>query len=258
VRENRRDLPSDTRGWFRRGLRQGLGVHLFPLFATFVGIGSLGVGLGFPLWFVILSCVIVNAGPAQVILISQLGAGASLVAALLAVSMSSVRFVPMVVSMLPMMRLPSHGTRHMLLASHFVAVTNWVEGMRRLPALPPEGRFGYFLGFGVTIMSVCCFGVTSGFFLARYLPTPLVAALFFMTPIYFTVAIARAIQWKGEWVALGIGLVLTTIGASLGLRGFELAISALVGGSAGFAVYRWEKRVLAARQPAAKVVEGTD
>jgi predicted branched-subunit amino acid permease len=249
---------SGNKTWFVRGAKEGFGPHLFPLFATFVGIGSLGVGLGFPLWFVILSCIIVNAGPAQVILISQLGAGASLLAALLAVSMSSVRFVPMVVSMLPMMRTAQTGTLKMLLAAHFVAVTNWVEGMRRLPALPVEGRFGYFIGFGASVMAVCCLGVTTGFFLARYLPTPLVAALFFMTPIYFTVAIARAIRWKGEWVALAIGLILTTAGASLDLKGFELAIAALVGGSAGFAVYRWEKKQIATGKAALPLVEGTE
>jgi predicted branched-subunit amino acid permease len=227
---------------FRKGLIEAFGAHQIALFATFVGIGSLGYGLGFPLWAVLFTTPMLNAGPAQVILISQIGAGASILATVLAVSMSSIRFVPMVVALMPMMRTPSTRLSSLLIASHFVAVTNWVEGLRRLPPLPPEGRLPYFVGFGLVIMATCVVGNVLGYFLARHLPSPLVAALFFMTPIYFTAAVARAIKWRGEWLAMAIGFSLTIIGASMEMNGFELVLAALIGGGAGFALYRFDKR----------------
>jgi predicted branched-subunit amino acid permease len=236
-------LPERSQmNWFRHGLVSGFGVHQVSLFTTFVGIGSLGYGLGFPLWAVLLSTVLLNAGPAQVILISQLGAGAALFAAILAVSMSSIRFVPMVVSLLPMMRTPRTRLPMLMFASHFVAVTNWVEGLRRLPPLPQDGRLPFFIGFGLVIMATCMVGNVLGFFLARHLPSVLVAALFFMTPIYFTAAVARAIKWRGEWLAMIAGFALTGVGAWLNWQGFELVIAGLVGGTLGFALYRLDRR----------------
>ena len=236
-------IQHSGRFWFARGLKNGFGVHQFSLFATFVGIGSLGYGLGFPLWAVLLSTVLLNAGPAQVILISLLGAGAAIPAAVLAVSMSSIRFVPMVVSLMPLMRTAKTRLPSMLFASHFIAVTNWVEALRRLPLLPPEARLPYFVAFGIVIMATCMAANLLGFFLARYLPSPLVAALFFMTPIYFTAAVSRTIRWRGEWVAMILGFVLTALGSTLHLNGFELVLAGLVGGGAGFALYRYDRRL---------------
>jgi predicted branched-subunit amino acid permease len=235
------ELPSQAE-WFRKGLIAAFGVHQFSLFATFVGIGSLGFGLGFPLWAVLLSTMLLNAGPAQVIFISQLGAGASLVATIIAVSMSSIRFMPMVVSLMPMMRTQRTRLSSLLFASHFVAVTNWVEGLRRLPPLPVGARLPFFIGFGLIIMATCMVGNVLGYFLARHLPPVLVAALFFMTPIYFSAAVARAIKWRGEWVAMILGFALTAIGSWLGLGGFELVLAGLFGGGAGFVLYRFDKR----------------
>jgi predicted branched-subunit amino acid permease len=232
--------------WFKRGLIAGFGIHQFSLFTTFVGIGSLGYGLDFPLWAVLLSTILLNAGPAQVILISQLGTGAAIPAAVLAVSMSSIRFVPMVVSLIPMMRTVKTRLPVLLFASHFVAVTNWVEGLRRLPPLPAEARLPYFIGFGIVILCTCLAANFAGFFLARHLPAVLVAALFFMTPIYFTAAVARAIKWRGEWIAMGLGFALTLLGAWLDLSGFELVLAGLVGGGAGYALYRHDKARAAA------------
>jgi predicted branched-subunit amino acid permease len=231
--------------WFRRGLGAGFGIHQFSLFTTFVGIGSLGYGVGFPLWAILLSTVLLNAGPAQVILISMLGVGAAMPAVVVAVSMSSIRFIPMVVSLMPMMRTPKTRLSSLLFASHFVAVTNWVEGLRRLPPLPLEGRLPFFIGFGLIIGFTCLVGNVLGYYLARYLPPVLAAALLFMTPIYFTAAVARAIKLRGEWLALVLGFGLTGLGSWLELRGFELVLAGLIGGGLGYGLYRLDKAAAA-------------
>ena len=53
--------------------------------------------------------ILVWAAPAQVILISALGAGAPLIEVAIAVSLSAIRLFPMVVALLPLLRGP--GTR---------------------------------------------------------------------------------------------------------------------------------------------------
>ena len=81
-----------------------LSVFAYVLFGTYIGIGALGYDFGFSLLWVLLSTVLIWAGPAQVILISTLGGGAALIEVAIAVGLSGVRLLPMVVSLLPMLR----------------------------------------------------------------------------------------------------------------------------------------------------------
>ena len=76
------------------------------LFATYLGIGALAHDTHFSLGWVLASTALVWAGPAQIILISTLGSGATVVQAAIAVTVSAIRLFPMVVSVLPMMRTP--------------------------------------------------------------------------------------------------------------------------------------------------------
>src|SRR5207302_11036800 len=84
-------------------------VFSYVLFGTYLGSGALAHDFGFPVSWALLSTILVWAGPAQVILISMLGAGASLIEGAVAVGVSSVRLLPMVVALLPMIQRP--GTR---------------------------------------------------------------------------------------------------------------------------------------------------
>ncbi len=92
--------------------------------------------------------LLVWAGPAQVILISALGAGASLIEVAVAVGLSAVRLLPMVVAMLPMIKRPDTRAWKLLLPAHFTAVSLWVEAMRLLPKVPRENRIAFCNGLG--------------------------------------------------------------------------------------------------------------
>ena len=81
--------------------------------------------------------LLIWAAPAQVILISTLGT-ATLVEVALAVTLSSVRFLPMVAALLPMLKRAGTRQRDLLLPMHLTAISVWVEGMRLLPARPRE------------------------------------------------------------------------------------------------------------------------
>ena len=92
------------------------------------------------------------AGPAQIILISTLGSGATAVQAAIAVTLSAIRLFPMVVSVLPMLRTPQTKRRHLVLATHFIAVTLWVECYRLLPQVPRERRIAFVHGLGCGLL----------------------------------------------------------------------------------------------------------
>ena len=76
------------------------------LSATYLGIGALAHDTHFSLGWALMSTVLVWAGPAQIILISTLGSGATVVQAAIAVTVSAVRLFPMVASVLPLVRTP--------------------------------------------------------------------------------------------------------------------------------------------------------
>ncbi|MBX9715224.1 MAG: AzlC family ABC transporter permease [Burkholderiaceae bacterium] len=64
------------------------------LFATYLGIGALAHDSQFSLGWVLGSTILVWAGPAQIILISTLGSGATAVQAAIAVTVSAIRLFP--------------------------------------------------------------------------------------------------------------------------------------------------------------------
>src|ERR1700738_4333126 len=121
----------------------GSTVLTLVLFATYLGIGALAHDTHFSLGWVLASTALVWAGPAQIILISTLGSGATVVQAAIAVTVSAIRLFPMVVSILPMMRTPQTKRRHLVLVTHFIAVTLWVECFRLLPQGPRERRVAF-------------------------------------------------------------------------------------------------------------------
>src|SRR6185312_13201900 len=106
------------------------------LFATYIGIGALAHDSHFSLGWTLLSTILVWAGPAQIIVITTLGSGATILQSAIAVTVSAIRLFPMVASVIPLMRTPETKKRHLILVAHLTAVTLWVECHRFLPQVP--------------------------------------------------------------------------------------------------------------------------
>src|SRR5205823_6945934 len=111
----------DSRNWqtsaqaFAWGMRAiGSTILTLVLFATYVGIGALAHDTHFSLGWAMASTAFVWAGPAQIILISTLGSGATVVQAAIAVTLSAIRLFPMVVSVLPVVRSPGTKRRQLI------------------------------------------------------------------------------------------------------------------------------------------------
>src|SRR5437868_2654387 len=119
---------------FLGGLRGGAtSIYMVVVVGSYISIGALGHDLGFPLAWTVLTTLMVWAAPAQVILISALGAGAAPLEVALAVGLSSMRLLPMVVALLPLVRTPKTRTRDVLVTAHFTAISMWIEALRLLP-----------------------------------------------------------------------------------------------------------------------------
>ncbi|MEA2837395.1 MAG: hypothetical protein QOD89_1945 [Bradyrhizobium sp.] len=211
------------------------------LFATYLGIGALAHDTHFSLGWVLASTALVWAGPAQIILISTLGSGATVVQAAIAVAVSAIRLFPMVVSVLPMMRRPQTKRRHLLFTTHFIAITMWVECFRLLPHVPRERRITFTNGLGVGLMSVCLIATALGYGLAANLPQLFGAAILLLTPLAFLLSTARNCRHLADVVALAMGLALFPFVSMLN-TGVDILISGVSAGTVAYGVHWWRER----------------
>ena len=231
------NFVSDTAAWLG-GIRSAwLSVFAYVLFGTYIGIGALAYDFNFSLAWVIWSTLLVWAGPAQVILISTLGGGAQLIEVAIAVGLSGVRLLPMVVSLMPLLRAPQTRSYQLLLPAHFTAVSMWVESMRLAPQMPVERRIAFCNGLASGYMMSAMIATVAGYYLAARLPILLTAALLFLTPMSFLVSIARNSSILVDRLAMIFGLIL---GPVLAFQNVELDVmwAGIAGGTLAYIAHR--------------------
>ena len=212
------------------------------LIAGSLGFGALtrdmGLGIGFAIW----SSLLLYALPAQVVLADQIGRGASIWAAAFAVSLTAVRLLPMVVTLMPCLRDPKGRRWLEILAVHFIAVTAWIEGHRRLGPLPVELRIWHFIGFGLSFMLCTVGGSMVGYGLAAVVPTAISAALLFFTPAYFMLSLITTARERGDTLAIVLGVVIGPV-VYLAAPGLDLLVAGLVGGTIAYQAGRRMRRL---------------
>jgi len=222
---------------FRRGFAAAWrSVFAYVLLGTYIGIGALAHDFGFSLGWMILSTLLIWAAPAQVILISTLGS-ASVIEVALAVGLSSVRFMPMVVALLPMLRDARTRPRHLIVPAHLTAISVWVEAMRLLPNEPRGRRIAFFNGLAVGLISPAVAASAVGYSMAAGVPAAFAAGLLFLTPLSMLMSITRNSRALIDRLALGLGLVIGPVMAASKI-GLDLLWTGVIAGTAAYAIHR--------------------
>jgi predicted branched-subunit amino acid permease len=212
-------------------------VLAYVLVGTYVGIAALAHDFGFSLWWVVASTLLLWVAPGQLILISALGAGATALETAVAVGVSGARLLPMVVSLLPLMREKDTPIRRLILPAHLTAVSMWIEAQHLLPAMPREMRVPFANGLGVGFMLAAHAGTFVGYYLVGSLPPLLTAALLFLTPMSFLISTTRNCRVLADWLALVIGMLLGPLLVWWQV-GFDLVWTGILGGSAAYGIHR--------------------
>lgn len=229
------ELPARTgREWFLLGMRASISIPALILTAAFVGFAGLARETGLSLGETLAMTGLIWALPSIVVLTGALTSGMGLVPAAIAVALASVRLMPMTMALMPMVKVPGKTrTWHLLIASHFVAVTAWVFAMRTLPELPRAARLPYFSGFGsgVTSFVFCMTGIA--YMAVERLPDVVAGALVLVTPVYFLCSLWGAARLNVDKAAMVVGLVLGPV-VYLYLPGLDLLWTGLIGGTAAF------------------------
>lgn len=233
------------RHWYLRGTRAAFSIPGLILSSAFVGFAGLAKAAGLTLWQSVFMVGVIWALPAKVVLIGAILSGASLPAAAFAVALSSIRLMPMVVTLVPEMR--SERTPRWVLysLSHFVAVTSWVLAMEQLRNVPRAMRTSYYAGLGGTLVFANMILVGVVYVLADALPPIVMAALLLLTPIYFLTSLWGSARESAAHVAMVLGMAGGPL-VHLFAPEFDLLIAGLAGGTLAFL---WHKTIRA-RRPA--------
>lgn len=220
-----------------RGIRRGLGMPGWVLFASFLGFGAFveAADLGFD--HALAMVILVWALPSKVILVTSISEGVGLVATFGAVALSAVRMMPMTVALIPELRVPDAPRWPDFIAAQFVAITVWIAMIRDLPDIPVADRRRYFLAIGITCMVMGLIGTVIGYAMAGRVPSLVTAALLFMTPIYFALSMAGAARERLDLMAVAAGLILGPVFIHLTPQ-LDLLWTGLVGGTVVYLIDR--------------------
>lgn len=233
--------PQSSRHWFLVG---ALGIFSIPaliLMTSFVGFAAFALEAGLTRSEAMFMTLMVWALPAKMILTGMLASGAHLLAITLAVTLSSIRMMPMVASLVPDIRSPRTPVWLLLFLSHFVAITAWVFTTQRIGTIPREGRVAYFAGFGITLTLVntllvgVCYGLVATF------PPAVAGVLFFVTPVYFISSIWATSRLTVVRIAYVIGVVAGPLLAVV-MPGFDILVAGIGGGTLAYVIDRFVLR----------------
>lgn len=235
-------LSASKRGtWFLKGMQGLFSIPAIILMISFVGFSAFALESGVSRTQAMVMTATVWALPAKMILIGTMTSGANLLGIFLAVSLSSIRMMPMVASLMPEIRSSRTPTWLLLLLSHFVAITAWVFAMGTIKDVPRDARVAYFAGFGITLVTVntllvgLCYGLVSQF------PPAVAGLLFFLTPVYFVVSIWATARQSVVKVAFVVGVIAGPVLAIL-TPGFDILLAGLGGGTLAYLIDRYAVR----------------
>jgi predicted branched-subunit amino acid permease len=210
------------------------------LAAGYLGFGALANGSAFPLWAALSCTLTIFALPGQLALLEMSIAGSAPVMIVITVALTSARFLPMTVALLPMLREAGRPTWRIYAAVHLLAMTGWAASMRRCPELPHEQRLPWFVGFALTNWVACLVSTAAGYLLAESLPPLVRQGLVFVGPLYFVLILTGETRTRHGVVALACGAVAGPL-VYLMAPQWSVLLGGLIGGTVAWSVLRTKR-----------------
>ena len=193
-------------GVVKRAIYDAIGLPALVLVASMAGFGSLARESGLGLGMGLLATAGVWGLPGQLALAELYAAGAGAVAVVLAVSLANARFLPMAVSLMPLMDAGVKKKSRLFLVVQLLSINSWAASLRRFPELAAQLRVVYFVVFALVCMSAGLVGTALGYLSLGVLPRPVSLGLIFLNPVFFAIVFAGTTERM--WVnALILGAV---------------------------------------------------
>ena len=223
-------------GW-RLGVRDAFGIPVAILAAGFIGYGSLAEEYGLSIAHSVFASLAIWALPGQLILIEMHSIGAAAIAIVLASTLSGARFLPMSMSLLPLVRDPRHGNATVYFAAQLISMIGWTMAMRRCPDLRSEERIPYLIGFQLTCIGTAAASVVAGHLLAGALPPLVRLGLVFLAPVYFLMILIGDLRTRLAAIAVICGAVAGPLLYVVNPQ-WSVVAAGIIGGTAAYLIQR--------------------
>ena len=225
-------MISDARAVTRLAMRDAVGFPSITLLASMTGFGSLVHESGLPFMMAIAATVGIWGLPGQLALVEMHVAGVSAFFVILGVALANARFLPMVVSFMPLMNVEGSRTRWNFALVQMLSINSWAAGLKRFPEIARKFRRRYYIVFAVICMSAGILGTVIGYFGVGLMPRPIALGLIFMNPLFFAVLLA-GVQSRPSVIALIVGAPLGVM-FHIVVPDLDLLLTGAVGGSLAF------------------------
>ncbi|HLS86688.1 MAG TPA: AzlC family ABC transporter permease [Burkholderiales bacterium] len=226
-----------SRQALRQGAREAAGAPAAVLAAGYLGFGALAAGHDVSLPLALAMTAAIWALPAQLILVEMHSLGAAFVAVVVTVVLSSARFFPMTLMLLPLMKAERHRGWHYYAAAQLLSLTGWTMAVARFPQLPQAVRLYWFYGFTFVCIGTSALATGAGYLVAEAL-TPLArTGLVFMAPMYYLLILSGAVRERIAALSLACGAVAGPL-LHLVAPQWSVLLAGLVGGSLAYALVR--------------------
>lgn len=229
-------MLNQSGGVTRLAVRDAIGFPAITLFASMTGFGSLVHESGLPFTMAMAATAGIWGLPGQLMLVEMHVAGASALFVILGVSLANARFLPMVVSFMPLMRSRTARTGSMFVLAQMLSINSWAAGLRRFPEITPKLRQRYYIVFASICMASGLLGTTVGFIGVGLMPRSIALGLIFMNPLFFAVLLA-GVHSRAASIALLVGAPLG-IFFHLVAPDLDLLLTGAFGGTFAFWISR--------------------
>ena len=234
-----RDVQREARA---AGARDAFGIPAAVLSAGMVGFGALVYASGLDIWIAIACTAGLWALPGQVVLVEMHVAGAPGVATIIAVMLTAVRFLPMTLTVMPLVRDENVRNGKLYATVQFVATSSWAWAVQRLPDMPREVRLSYFIGFGGMCWAVSVVGAAIGFYLAGSFPPLLRLGFIFLNPVYLVVLLLGDARTALAFVSLACGAIAGPL-LHIAYPEWSVLLTGLIAGTTAYFIQRaWRRR----------------
>jgi predicted branched-subunit amino acid permease len=182
--------------------------------------------------------------PGQLVMVDMWQLGAPLIAILLAVMLTNARFLPMAVTLLPVIRHRDHRPWHYYAAAQGIAMSSWAICMRRCPEMADEQRLAYLCGLSCGFITVSLCAGAVGYYIAESIPAVLQIGMIFLAPVYFFVFLIVEIRSRLAAIALACGGIAGPL-VYMVTPQWSVLIAGFAGGTLAFCIHKFLGRARA-------------
>jgi len=199
-------FSESSRGPVAHGAIDATGMPALVLCASMIGYGSMAREAGLTLWTSVASTGLVWGLPGQIAMVELYALGAPVIAVMVAASAANARFLPMVLSVMPLFNETPTRRRWHYAVAHFMSLNPWAAMMRDGSRMNPAYRTPYFAGFAGVCIGAALIGTAAGFLMAGALPRGVTLSLVFLNPVFFTLVFVNT-RDRGQILAVLAGIV---------------------------------------------------